>query len=178
MTPLLYTALSIVALFAAVAWMSVERHKRHDRVLSPFYKIRRNLMDVTLADRGVFSRREDASARFLLAMTNGIIRHYHSHRTVLFDIRKVRRIIEKDLRRYRKTQEMVRAQIEDMPDNRKIRDAYADFVRATTDAFVANTPFVREEIILRLIWRDLAKQIASARHESDRVLHKVGREFA
>lgn len=173
MITFLYVAVFISALFAAAAWVSVNRHERHGRILLPFEKLRRDLLDITLAPRGDFSRREDDAARFLLQMVNGIISHYHPHKAALFNLRTIRRAIEKDLRRYRQIQAKVRGQIADLPDNDKIRKAYRDFVIATTTAYVANTPFIRTEVVMRILGRGLAEQVKTARHDSQQVLRDM-----
>lgn len=172
-TAVLMIAMLVVAVFAVVAYISTTLRMRHHRVLQPFYGIRRELIDITLAPHGKFSPDEDAAARFLLTTVNGVIRHYHSHKTALFNLRAIRRAIEKDLRRYRQIQAKVRAQIADLPDNAKIRKAYCDFVIATTDAYVANTPFIRTEIVLRLLGRSLAEQVKTARRDSQQVLRDM-----
>ena len=174
MIPLLYTLAFIAGLFAMLTLMHVSRQERHDRILLPFEQIRHELLDVTLAPRGDFSPREDAAARFLLTTVNGVIRNYHPHKSVLFDIRKVRRMIESDLQRYRETQKMVREKMEGVSDNPKIRKAYVDFVRATTDAFMANTPFIRTEIIFRWLWRDLAEQVKAVLRENENAIGAAG----
>lgn len=175
---LFITLMLITAGFAAVSLLSVARRERHGRVLAPFYQIRRDLTDVVLSPIGTYSRREEEAAHFLLTMVSKIIIYYCTHKTEMFNIREVRRAIEKDLRHYKKSQDMVRARLADLPDTPVIRKAYTDFIIALANAFLANTPFIRTEIVLRLLRRDLAKQIANARRESDKVLHEVGGEFA
>ena len=173
MIAVLTIAVIAAAIFAVVAQASIVRHERHERILSPFEKIRSNLLGVILAPHDEYSPREDAAARFLITTINGVIRHYHPHKTTIFNLRDVRRTIEKDLRRYRKTQEMVRSQMADLPEDSKVREAFADFAVATIDAFIANTPFIRSEIILRWLWRDLAEQMKNARRDSEKVLHEM-----
>ena len=176
MIPLLYTAVFITALFAVAAWMNASRHEWHERILSRFEKIRSNLLDITLAPRGDFSPREDAAARFLITTINGVIRHYHPHKTTIFNLRTVDSIIEKDLHRYRETQKMVRSRLAGLADlskESKVRKAYTDFAVATAYAFIANTPFIRSEVILRWLWRDLAEQMKNARRDSEKVLHEM-----
>lgn len=173
MTTFLLIALFFAAAAAAVSAVKIAESERHAKILDPFHKVRRDLLDIVLAPAGAVSPEENKAARFLLRMANGVIRHYHPHKSSMFNLRAVRRAIRHDLRRYREMQERVREQLSDLPDNPAIHKAFGDFVSATAAAYLANTPFIRTEIFLRLLGGGLAEQIKNARHESEQVVHAL-----
>lgn len=161
MSPIVFiVGILVVAIFTLASYVDIKRHERHDRVLFRFCQIRRDLMAELRARYQSLSREEFESMEFLLSLLDEVIQHYGRHKTAMFNFRKMRRAVERDLEHYRKTER--EARLTRVPPGR-ITELYADFVRATAMAFVAYTPFLRTEIILRLWRADLAKQIAQIR---------------
>ena len=154
----------IVAIFAAASYAAVRRHEKHDRVLFMFCQLRRDLMAEMRASHDSVSPPEFESSMLLLGALGGIIGHYRRHKTVMFNLRKMRRLVERDLARYRGVQRKVQTHLAAAPP--RIAVLYEEFSRAAAVAFVAYTPFIRTEILCRLLWADLAKPIAAIRREA------------
>ncbi len=149
--------------FAVSSYLGVKRHEKHDRVLFAFCQIRRDLMKELRERFDSLTPLEYESARFLLDTLNKVIRHYRRHKTSMFNLRKIRREIEKDLRHYRAVEERVRRQLAKVPPDKKIAELYSDFSRAAVTGFLAYTPFILSEIIFRVLWVEGAQQIAQIR---------------
>ena len=90
------SAVSILGILVVGAFLlaSLIAIKKHDRVLFRFCQIRRDLMK-DLRDRydTTLNQQEWQAAKFLLEKLNGVIQHYHSHKTTMFNLRKVRQMI-------------------------------------------------------------------------------------
>ena len=161
----------VVLAFAAESRVSAKRVEKHDRVLFRFCQIRRDLMAELRARYDSISPQEFHAAEFLLESLDGVIRHYHRHKTTTFNLRKMRRMIEEDLSQYRAAMRAAEEHLSAAPPG-KIAELYADFARAGAEAFIAYTPFIRTEFILRLLWADLADQIAQIRRAATAGLPK------
>lgn len=156
----------ITVAFAIVVYVRANQQKKDDHVLFRFCQIRRNLMG-ELRDRyDSLTPEEFESAKFLSEALNGVIRHYRPHKTMMFNLRTVRRLISKDLRRYKKLQESVQKQLSGIPPDTKIAELYGDFSRASMLAFLSYTPFIIWEILLRFLWAEGVRQIAQIRREA------------
>lgn len=157
----------VVGAFAVSSYINVKKHEKHDRVLFRFCQIRRDLMK-DLRDRydTTLSRQEWQAANFLLEILNGVIQHYHSHKTTMFNLRKVRLMIKSDLQRYQDTQQKIKARLSEVPKNTKVYELYGDFSRASLQSFFTYTPFIRTEILLRLLVGEVAEQIVRIKREN------------
>ena len=167
MSILFIVGIFIIAVFAAVSFVSIKKHEKHDRVLFSFSRLQSAVMKEILArhDAETLTRKQYEAAKFLLDMLDDIARHYDTHKTTMFNLRKMRRMVEQDLERFNEMQRQVDARLAEIPADAKIRGLYVDFARAAADAFLAYTPFIRTEIILRLLWSDIAEQVANIRRE-------------
>ena len=114
----------------------------------------------------VLSPQEIAAARFLQRNLDAMILHYDQHKAEMFNLRKMRRMVKQDLEYYSEIKREVDAHLSEEAMSGKMAELYADFARASALAFVVYTPFIRTEIILRLLWADLAKPIAQIRREA------------
>ena len=161
----------ITITFAMFSYLNVRRHEKHDRVLFAFCQIRRDLMAELRERFDSLSPEEYESAEFLLGMLNKVIRHYRSHKTFMFNLRKARRMIRNDLRHYHVVQKRIHKQLSMVPPNTKIAKLYSDFSRAVMAGFLTYTPFILSEIVLRLLWVEGSRQIAEIRRE-----HKISDE--
>ena len=163
----------IVLVWAMERYADMRRVAKHDRVLFSFNDIRRKVMrelfshcdSLLSGGRGTLSHAEKDAAKFLLKSLDGISTHYDRHKTEIFNLRKMRRMVEQDLAHYREIKHEVSAHLSEVPSG-KMAELYADFGRTTAEAFVAYTPFIRMEIVFRLLWADLAKPIAQIRREA------------
>ena len=108
------SAVSILGILVVGAFLlaSLIAIKKHDRVLFRFCQIRRDLMK-DLRDRydTTLNQQEWQAAKFLLEKLNGVIQHYHSHKTTMFNLRKVRQMIKSDLQKYKETQQEIKARL-------------------------------------------------------------------
>lgn len=172
MSVIFILGIMISAAFAVSSYYSVKKHQKHDYVLFRFCQIRRDLMEELRGRFDTLTPCEYEAAEFLLSALNGIIRHYHNHKITMFNLRKMRRIVESDLQCHQKVREDVKQQLSRVPSDTKISVLYNDFFRAATVAFLSYTPFIRCEIILRLLWAEGAKQIAQIRHEREKLDEK------
>ena len=154
--------------FAASLGVHLKRCEKHDRILFRFCQLRRDLMARLRERANSMPQRELESADFLLNALSGVIRHYHGGKTTMFNVRKMRRLIDRNLDHYHAVEREVRARLADTSAD--IRPFYEEFSRSLLAAFVAYTPFIRTEIVFRLIfqllWGDIAGQIAAIRREA------------
>lgn len=165
----------IVIAFAMSSYFSVKSHEKHDRVLFAFCQIRRDLMAELREQFDSLSQQEYESAKFLLDTLNKVIRHYRSHKTFMFNLRKAHRVIKKDLRRYHAVQKRIHDRLSKVPPDTKIAKLYGDFSRAVMVGFLTYTPFILSEIVLRLLWAESSKQVAEIRRQQ----HEIsGEKFA
>ena len=158
--------LIIVALMVLFNY-KITQQNNHFRALSAFLHLRHKVAQDLFSFDNVrsLSQQEYESARFLLTMLNQIITYYNDHSTVMFNLRLMRRIVEKDMKHYQEVQQKVREKMLTFPDNTNIAKLYAEFAQISAAAFLLHTPFIRTEIILRLLWRDVAEQVAKAKQE-------------
>lgn len=178
------SGIAIVLVWAGMSYVYLRRVRKHDRVLFAFNHLRRTVMRELFAHydalspncRGTLSPEEIAAAKFLRQHLDTVLLHYDRHKTTMFNLRKMRRMIEQDLAHYRKVEREVLARLHSVPVPGKIADLYAEFAQAGAAAFVAYTPFIHAEIILRLLWADLAEQIAPIRSKAAHNL--FGEKFA
>ena len=155
------------ACFMLACAISVKKHAKHDRVLFAFSRLQSAVTKEMLArfDSDELTRQEFESMRFLSTMLDNITAHYNRHKTTMFNLRKMRHIIAQDLQHYEDIRQQMRVRLAEVPADTKIVALYDDFSRAATDAFLAYTPFIRTEIILRLLLGDIATKITAIRQE-------------
>lgn len=156
-TVLLYANLALVLLAVELCWFCHQQKKscKHDDVLFPFCQLRRDVVaflhENVFEQPGGLSRAEYDSVRRLLDALNHAIRNYNEHKTLLFNLREVARY----LRQYRHTLKQVKPV--DVTKNRTIQQLHARFARCLAIAFLAYTPLIRYELLLKIVrvvaWR-------------------------
>ena len=156
-------------IFAMVSFISVKRHEKHDRILFSFSRLQSAVMKEVLArhDSGELTRKQYEASKFLMDMLDDVSRHYDTHKTTMFNLRKMRRMVEQDLARYEETNREMRNRLAEISSDAKIFALYEEFSRAAAQAFLAYTPFIRTEIILRLLLGDIAQKISQIRSENE-----------
>ncbi len=152
------------AIFAVISYVKISRASKHDRVLFAFSRLQSAVTNDMIAryKADTLTRQDFEAAQFLSKMLDNIALHYDRHKTTMFNLRKMQRMIEQDLERYEEIRKQVREQF---PADTKIAALYDDFNRAATNALLAYTPFIRTEIILRLLLGDIAGKIIKIREE-------------
>ncbi len=135
--------------FAAFFWLQIRKAAKHDRVLFPFCQLRRDIMCFLrehMPDQpNALSREEYDSVLRLLDVVSDVIHHYNRHKTVMFNFRRVIKFSMK----YRDTLEQ--AKPIEMTGNAKIQEFHHRFVGLLAKAFIAYTPLIRWEMVLRFI---------------------------
>ena len=135
--------------FAAFSWIKAKKIAKHDGVLFPFCQLRRDVMrflyENVFEKPGTLSRDEYQSVMRLLDVLNVAISNYNEHKTVMFNIRKV----AKYLKQYRDT--VKRTKSVNFTDNAEIRAFYTRFIQCFAKAFLAYTPLIRSELMLRVV---------------------------
>lgn len=159
----------VTGIYAVAVWFTANRDRKHDRVLFSFSRLQSAVMNEMLAryDADTLTRKQYESAKFLMDTLDVIALHYDRHKTAMFNLRNMRRIMEEDLARYEETAQKIRTRLPEISSDEKIAALYAEFSRALARAFLAYTPFIRTEIILRLLLGDAAKRIAKIRREHE-----------
>lgn len=152
--------------------------KTHDQVLFPFCQLRREIMgflyENVFEKPGALSREEYTSMRRLSEALDDAIHNYNDHKTMMFNIRK----LEKYLEQYQHIVEQ--AQPVNLTDNPEIRKFHARFIQCFAKAFLAYTPLIRSELLLRFVafvYRKqlsqyilaVAKQVHSDKHQVSRL---------
>ena len=135
--------------FAFFSWLNIHRVEKHDGALFPFCQLRRDIMrflyENVFENPGSLSREEYQSVKRLLKMLNGAISNYNEHKTVMFNFRKA----AKYLSRYRHTVKQTKPV--NLTTNDEIRAFHMRFIRCFAKAFLAYTPLIRYELMLRLV---------------------------
>ncbi|MDD9884300.1 MAG: hypothetical protein OXU62_07195 [Gammaproteobacteria bacterium] len=155
---MIYLAFACFCVFFVFCWLQNREAKKHDSVLFPFCQLRRDVMryryEAVMGMRGSYSRGEREALRRLSRELDETIHNYKKHKTVMFNLRKIIKYIQK----YRHTLKQA-APIE-MTDNHSIQKFHARFAYLLARACVAYTPLIRWELALRLmvfagsfIWR-------------------------
>ena len=149
-TVVLTTILLLLAILTADALRFRLRQKeiqKHDRVLFPFCRLRRDVMSFLywnfMKDSDPLSSSEYKFIRRLLDVLDATIHNYNQHKTSMFNLRK----IAKHLETYRKASETALK----VPDHPEIREFHERIHQLLVVAFLAYTPLIRWELALRLI---------------------------
>lgn len=170
-TIFLVTIIILLAVSACDALIFRIRQKeiqKHDRVLFPFYQLRRDIMCFLymniIDDADLLSPAEYEFVRQLSNVLDATTHSYSQHKTSVFNVRK----IAKHLKMYRKVS---KAALE-IPDHPEIREFHERIRRLLIAAFLAYTPLIRWELALRLIvfaYR-MSKQDGIRRREAEYVV--------
>jgi hypothetical protein len=108
---------------------------------------------------------EMKSALFLLNNLNGIIRHYNHHKAKMFNLREIKIAVKKDARKCQKIRQQALAQLKALPQNSPVHGMYEKFGFIALNSLFVYTPFLRVEVITRLLLGGIAKQINAMREE-------------
>ena len=145
--------------------------QKHDRMLFPFCQLRRDVMHFmymnVIENTGSLSPAEYKFIRWLLNVLDGTIHSCNQYRTLMFNVRK----IAKHLKMYRKISKVAL----EIPDHQKIREFHERIHRLQVAAFLAYTPLVRWELVLRLIVFAycMGKQDGARRRDAEYVVKSV-----
>ena len=143
------TTILIIAFiaFAAYSRIWLARVAKHDRVLFPFCQLRRDIMRFLrehLPDEAnALSKEEYDSVLRLLDVVSETIHNYNQHKTAMFDVRKALKFSKK----YRHT--LAQATPINLTENAEIQKFHHQFKGLLAKAFLAYTPLIRSEILLR-----------------------------
>ena len=142
--------------------------QKRDRVLFPFYQLRREVMCFlyinVIENTNSLSPAEYKFVRQLLNDLDATINDYNQHKTLMFNMRK----IAKHFKMYRKVSKVTL----ETPNHPEIREFHERIRRLLVTAFLAYTPLIRWELALRLIvfaYR-MGKQDGIRRREAEYVV--------
>ena len=145
--------------------------QKNDRVLFPFYQLRRDIMHFmymsVIENTDSLSPAEYKFVRRLLNVLDGTIHNYNQHETLMLNIRK----IAKHLKMYRQ----ISKDVLEIPDHPEIREFHGHIHRLQVAAFLAYTPLIRWELTLRLIvfaYR-MGKQNGARRRKAEYVVRSA-----
>ncbi len=133
--------------YAVYCVLSLRRIQKHDRVLFPLCRLRRDIMAFlrkhVFANPGALSQQDYTAVRLLLDALNFAIDNYNEHKTSMFNMRKMARHIKA----YRYASKPVRK----IPEQPEIAEFQRCFRRLLAVAFIAYTPLIRWQIALLVI---------------------------
>lgn len=179
---MLYIAFACFCVFFVFCWLQNREAKKHDSVLFPFCQLRRDVMryryEAVMGMHGSYSRSEREALRRLSRELDETIHNYKSHKTVMFNLRKIIKYIQKYRHALKQTASL------EMTDNTEIKKFHARFACLLARAFVAYTPLIRWELALRLmvfagsfIWRIGKMRMQYILRSAD-TLREYGRHYA
>ena len=136
----------------------IRRVKKHDGVLFPFCQLRRDVMkfryDAIMSSSTALSREESESLRRLSRVLDKVIHNYSQHKKIMFNLRAMMM----HMRKHRAVLKEIKPL--QLTDNSDIQEFYARFAYLSAKAFIAYTPLIRSEFVLRasaffaqFIWR-------------------------
>ena len=156
MNTTLLLMLSLLALTSLAIYLHWTRHQqkqaqKHDDILYPFCQLRRDIMEFlyqnTLVEHDTLTLAEYRSVRRLLDVLNNTIHGYSEHRKAMLNLRHVLDALQE----YRHT--LKQAKPIDITENASIQAFHQRFVQCCAKAFLAYTPLIQSEVILRLAMR-------------------------
>jgi len=145
---LIFYVLMTAALLSTF-WMilRMRKVKRHDEVLYRFCELRRDAMK-TLRDKSsieAMTRQEYIVLRKLLETLNVIIEAYKTHKTVIFNLRTLVRVLS-EYKRYNKKAESI-----EKTKHEGIEFLRIGIMKALLHGFLAYTPFIKSEVVVRVV---------------------------
>lgn len=133
---------SLLLLFMLVR---LNKIKKHDLVLYRFCQIRRDAIALVDNRQDELTKKEYASVRSILDCTSVMIHEYEACKSAIFNFRKFLSF----LKHYReKAQEADRVKI---PNDQQIIDLHHKYRYALAMAFLAYTPYIRSELLIRVL---------------------------
>ena len=145
-----YIAFAIFCLFFLASWRRASKLQKHDRVLFSFCQLRREIIsflheETSSIGTGAHITCNDYHAvRKLVDNLNFAIHEYKDRKTLMFNVRTVLRYLDQ----YKQTKQ-------DMDwlheiSNVQVKGFYYKFVRCLAIAYLAYTPLIRFELVLRM----------------------------
>ncbi len=135
--------------FFVFDWIRIRKVAKHDGVLFPLCQLRRDLMrflyDNVFVKPNALSHEEYVSIRRLSDALDDTIHNYNQHKTLIFNFRKM----VKYLRQHRHT--LKRTALMNLTDSKEIQEFHARFSHCLARAFLAYTPLIHWELLLRLM---------------------------
>ncbi len=119
--------------------------KKHDTILYSLCQCRRDIIQFLWENRETLTREEYLAVRKLLVTMNHVINRYNSHKTIIFNLRKL-------VERARKIESFSRQPMS-LPDNEEIKCLYFCSFLAYCQGFLAYTPLIRSELAVRVVAR-------------------------
>ncbi len=164
-------------------WRSWRREAKHDQVLFPLCQLRRDIVQFLRTNirnnRCALSSEEGQSVLRLLEVLNDAIRNYKRHKTVMFNLREVAKYLRKHQDALKKARPL------DVTDNPDIQAFYARFGLCSAKAFLAYTPLIRSELVLRValyvsmyVWREGTRRAQRLMQDAARVRESNQRNSA
>lgn len=152
MTTILFLMFIALALYC---WLSLRRVSKHDRVLFPLCQLRRDLMRFlrvnATANKNALSTAEYDSIARLSDTLDLAIHDYNKHKTMMFNLRNLMKLIKAHKKTLKKAKPI------DLTDNPEIQTFHSRFIRCLAEAFIAYTPLIRSELVLRMfMWTSRA----------------------
>lgn len=146
---MIYLLFACFLMFFIFDYIQIRRATKHDRVLFPFCQLRRDIVRFLYANvfekSNTLSPEEFRSAQRLWDLLDRTIRDYNQHKTILFNLRQVMKVV----RQYRNL--MQKMEPINLTENKEIQRFYQRFVFCWAKGCLAYTPLIRSELVLRLV---------------------------
>ncbi len=143
--------LTCLFVLLVLLWRQARLASKHDNVLFPFCQLRRDVMkfrfDEIMQPSMKLSRDERESLRRLSSALDNVIHNYSRHKKMMFNIRTVIAQLRKHQSALKKIEPLK------LTDNKDIRNFYVRFGYCSAKAFLAYTPLILWEFVLRLLVR-------------------------
>ena len=132
----------------------LKEETKHDKVLYSLCEIRRGIINILREENFNFSKEEYFSIREFLGAVNNSVHYYNRAKLILFNFR----LFLNFLKMY--NDEIGKSEKIKLSNNPEIREFYKKFASTLIVGFFTYTPFIRSEILFRLViytGRHLAK---------------------
>lgn len=139
--------LLIIPVLVSSAFMihRLRKIKKHDKVLFHFCQIRRDAMELLRNNYSEMTIEEYRAIRRVLMALNSTIHDYNDYKISIFNFRRFYRMVKN----YKKTTSSIERM--KLPKNSDIGKLLQDFSIGMIKAFFAYTPFLKSEIIFKLV---------------------------
>lgn len=139
-----YIVSTLVGVFLAYQILQLRSAKKHDEHLFRLCELRRATIKIMFDQRDSLSRNDYIALRKLVGALSLTINNYRNHKTVIFNFRRFMAHVRELKSLDNKTRVIT-------TKNKEINDLKNRFNRALCLAFLAYTPFLRSEILAKLI---------------------------
>jgi len=124
-------------LISQIIWLNTVR--KHDKYLYHFCQLRREAMALLLDSYDDLSHSDAIALRKTIDTLNQMIHYYHDHKRVLFNFRAFAKHVKA-------LQKIDNQKDDEEISNQQVQQLTQLTVKATLDAFLEYTPFLRHEI--------------------------------